>query len=187
MCHKTKKLKIKGKNMNLIKRFFEWILGWVMIGAVMLVIGWGINTFGGSSDTNQTKKTKKTTISKDEKLIEIRKEYWDNGNLKSEVPYKKSYGIGWKKVKTKLVPHGIAKQYYETGILEKEDPYINGVRTGVVKLYDKEGHISISAEFKNDKQNGKTIYFDTDGSIIEEEYYKDGNLTMAPKEVTDEI
>jgi len=181
MCHKTKKLKIKGKNMNLIKRFFEWILGWVMLGAVILVVGWGINTFGGSSDTNQTKKTKETTISKDEKLIEIRKEYWDNGNLKSEVPYKKSYGIGWKKVKTKLVPHGIAKDYYESGVLEREDPYVDGKREGTIKLYNKDGILEASAEYKDNKRNGKSVYYNTDGSVIEEEYYKDGNLTMAPK------
>jgi antitoxin component YwqK of YwqJK toxin-antitoxin module len=44
----------------------------------------------------------------------------ENGNLKSEVSYKKSYGLGWKKVKTTLIPHGIAKEYYENGRLKKK-------------------------------------------------------------------
>ena len=79
--------------MNVIKRFFEWIMGWVMMGVIMLTLGWAVHTFGGSDDSNTTK-TKETTFSKDEKLIEIRKEYWDNGKLKSETPYKKHYGIG---------------------------------------------------------------------------------------------
>ncbi len=78
--------------MNLIKRFFEWIMGWVIMGVIVLALGFGISTFGGgNSDENTTKPTKETTLSKDEKLIEVRKEYWDNGNLKSEAVYKKHY------------------------------------------------------------------------------------------------
>ena len=165
--------------MNLIKRFFEWIMGWVIFGVIIIIGGWAINTFAGSSDDdNSTKRTKETTISKDEKLIEVRKEYWDNGNLKSEVPYKKSYGLGWKKVKTKLVPHGIAKEYYESGILEKEDPYVEGKRTGLVKFYREDGSLEVSYEFKNSIQDGKTTYYYSDGTVMNEEYYKDGNITI---------
>jgi len=163
--------------MNVIKSFFNWIMGWVILGAVVLIVGWGMSTFGGSSDSNSSKKTKETTISKDDKLIEVRKEYWENGNLKSEVPYKKSYGIGWKKVKTKLIPHGIAKNYYENGVLEKEDPYVEGEREGVVKLYREDGSLQLTAEYKNSKRNGKSVYYYSDGTVMEEEYYKDGNKT----------
>ena len=77
-------------------------------GIIILVVGFGIKTFSGGSDSNSTTPTKETTLSKDEKLIEIRKEYWKNKNLKSEVPYKKYYGLGWEKVKTTMIPHGIA-------------------------------------------------------------------------------
>ena len=164
--------------MNLIKRFFEWIMGWVVLGAIIFVGGWAINAFtGGSDDSNSTKRTKETTISKDEKLIEVRKEYWDNGNLKSEVPYKKSYGVGYKKIKTTLIPHGIAKEYYESGTLKKEDPYVEGERTGFVKFYDENASIEMSAEFQNSKQDGKTTYYYEDGTVMGVEYYKDGNLT----------
>ena len=166
--------------MNLIKSFFDWIMGWIVMGVIILVVGFGIKTFSGSSDTNTTQQTKETTVSKDKKLIEVRKEYWDNGNLKSEVPYKKIYGLGWKKVKTTLVPHGIAKEYYESGVLEKEDPYVEGERTGLVKFYRKDGSLEASYEFKNSIQEGKTTYYYSDGTVMDEEYYKDGNLTQAP-------
>ena len=169
--------KIKGKYMNMIKSFFNWIMGWVIMGAVLLAIGWGVSTFGGGDDSNTTKNTKETTLSEDEKLIEIRKEYWENGNLKSEVPYKKSYGLGWKKVKTKLKPHGIAKEYYESGVLSKEDPYVEGERTGLVKFYREDGSLEVSYEFKNSVQDGETTYYYSDGSVMEVEYYKDGNKT----------
>lgn len=168
--------------MNTIKSFFNWILGWVVMGVIILVIGWGVSLFsdGKSTDTNSTQRTKETTISKDEKLIEVRKEYWENGNLKSEVPYKKSYGLGWKKVKTKLKPHGIAKEYYESGVLKKEDPYVEGERTGMMKFYDENGSIEIEANFLNSNQEGKTTYYYKDGSVMDVEYYKDGNKTDVP-------
>lgn len=164
--------------MNLLKRFFAWIMGWVIFGAIIFVGGWAINTFsGGDVDSNTTKRTKETTLSKDEKLIEVRKEYWENGNLKSEVPYKKSYGVGYKKIKTTLIPHGVAKDYYESGVLEKEDPYVEGVRSGIVKVYDENGPLVMSAEFQNGKQDGTTTYYYEDGTVMAIEYYKDGNLT----------
>ncbi len=167
--------------MNAIKSFFNWIMGWVIMGAIILVGGWAVSTFSGDSDdSNSTKRTKETSFSKDEKLIEIRKEYWDNGNIKSETPYKKSYSLGYKKVKTKLKPHGIAKDYYESGALKKEDPYVDGERAGTVKLYREDGSLEATAEFKDDKRNGKSIFYYSDGSVMQEEYYIDGNKTEVP-------
>ncbi len=167
--------------MNVIKRFFEWIMGWVIMGVIVLAIGWGISTFGGNSDdSNTTKPTKETSFSKDEKLIEVRKEYWDNGNLKSEAVYKKHYGLGWKKVKTTLIPHGISKEYYESGVLKKEDPYVEGERTGLVKFYREDGSLEVSYAFKNSIQEGETTYYYSDGTVMDVEYYKDGNKTEAP-------
>ena len=166
--------------MNLIKSFFDWIMGWVILGVVILVVGFGVKTFSGDSDSNSTRSTKKTTLSKDEKLIEVRKEYWENGKLKSEVPYKKSYGLGWKKVKTTLIPHGVAKTYFETGVLESEDPYVEGERTGVLKFYNEDGKLVKAVNYVNSIKEGKTIYYYSDGSVMEEEYYKEGNLTHAP-------
>ncbi|MEA1953570.1 MAG: hypothetical protein U9O24_04210 [Campylobacterota bacterium] len=163
--------------MNAIKSFFEWIMGWVMMGVIVLTLGWGISFFSGDSDESNVTKTKETTISKDEKLIEIRKEYWDNGNLKSETPYKKSYGLGYKKVKTTLIPHGIAKEYYESGVLRKEDPYVEGERTGLVKFYREDGSLEVSYAFINSIQDGETTYYYSDGTVMDVEYYKDGNLT----------
>jgi antitoxin component YwqK of YwqJK toxin-antitoxin module len=165
--------------MNAIRRFLNWMTGWIVTGAMIVALGFGISHFsdGKESDTNATKRTKETSISKDEKLIEVRKEYWENGNLKSEVPYKKSYGLGWKKVKTKLKPHGIAKDYYESGTLKKEDPYVDGERTGTMKIYDEEGQLKASIEYKNSKQDGLETWYYSDGTVMDEVYYKDGNKT----------
>jgi len=163
----------------MIKSFFNWILGWVMLAVVFVVIGGVVSIFSDDSDKD-TKPKSTTTISKDEKLIEIKKKYWDNGKLKEEIPYKKHYGLGWKKVKTTLIPHGIAKTYYETGVLESEDPYVDGERNGVLKFYNEEAKLVKAVSYKNSLKEGKTSYFFSDGSVMEEEYYKEGNLTQTP-------
>lgn len=169
--------------MNLIKSFFEWILGWVIFGVVVLGIGWIASMYMGE-DNNTTKSTSSTNISEDAKLIETRKTYWDNGKLKEEVPYKKSYGLGYKKIKTTLIPHGIAKEYYENGVLKKEDPYVEGERTGVEKFYDENGSLEVEANFIHSKREGKTTYYYSDGTIMKEEYYKDGHIIDNPNAET---
>ena len=169
--------------MNLIKRFGEWILGWVIFGIIILSIGSFVSIFIGDDD-NKTKPTSSTKISEEAKLIEIRKTYWENGNIKEETPYKKSYSLGYKKVKTELIPHGISKTYYENGVLESEDPYVEGERTGTMKFYDENGTLELTQEYKQSKKDGKRIYYFNDGTIIAEEFYKDGNITVNPDEQT---
>ena len=63
--------------------------------------------------------------------IEIRKSYYENGNLWSEIPY----------VNDK--EHGIQKIYYENGKLYSEIPYKNGKTYGVRKDYYPNGNISL--------------------------------------------
>jgi len=167
------------KSMNAIKGFFEWIMGWVIFGVIVVTIGWGVSFFSDDED-NTTKPAKETTISEDEKLIEVRKSYWDNGNLKEETPYKKSYSLGYKKVKTELVPHGIAKTYYENGVLRVEDPYVDGERDGIVKFYDENGKLESTHEYKNSKKEGKHVYYYSDGTEMDVEYYHDDVQVQAP-------
>jgi antitoxin component YwqK of YwqJK toxin-antitoxin module len=156
-------------------------MGWVILAVVILVVGFGMKMFSGDSGSKAGRPTQETKVSKDENLIEIRKEYWENGNLKSEIPYKKHYGLGWKKVKTTLIPHGIAKTYYANGVLESEDPYVDGERTGELKFYDEEGKLIKSVSYLNSLKEGKTVYYYDDGSVLDVEYYKEGNLTEAPE------
>ena len=139
--------------MNIIKNFFTWIFQWIMFGLILLALGWGYSTF-----IDDDKTTKKTAISKDDKLIEVEKTYWDNGNLKSETTYKKSYKVGWKKVKTMLIPHGVAKDYYESGVLKKEDPYVEGNRTGLVKLYLEDGSLKVHQNMLTINERVKQLF-----------------------------
>ena len=187
-CRKTgnsrasqQKFNEKGKYMNAIKNVISWIQSLVVIGTILMGIGLVFGVFSSKSEDNNTSRsTKDTKLSKEDNLIEVRKEYWENGNLKSEVPYKKHYGLGWKKVKTTLIPHGIAKQYYENGVLEKEDPYVDGERTGTIKVYDEEGNLKVTMEYKNSKQDGAETWYYSDGTVMDVTYYRDGNKTTVP-------
>jgi antitoxin component YwqK of YwqJK toxin-antitoxin module len=62
-------------------------------------------------------------------LTEIRKDYYDSGEIKCETPY----------INNKA--HGIEKWYYKSGQIESEIPFINDKRTGIEKEYYKSGQI----------------------------------------------
>ena len=62
-------------------------------------------------------------------VADIWKEYYENGQIWFEVPYKKGKR------------HGISKLYYENGQLEWELPYKNGERHGMSKKYHINGQL----------------------------------------------
>jgi len=168
-----------------IKNFIRWISGWLLFGGLILGGIYISNTFSKDSNTTSTKNirpTNQTTLDKDDKLIEIRKAYWKNGNLKSETPYKKHYGIGYKKLKTTLTPHGISKEYYEDGTLKIEDPYIDGERTGELKFYDNNGTLEAVVTYKDSKKHGEKVFYYSDGTVMDTEYYRNGVKVATPLE-----
>ena len=58
--------------------------------------------------------------------VEVRKEYYESGDLWYETPY----------VNGDI--HGIVKVYYESGALLNEAPYVNGEIHGIMKAYDED-------------------------------------------------
>ena len=78
----------------------------------------------------------------DKKAGCVVKEYYDNGNLKAETPYRNGKA------------EGVGKFYKENGNLELEIPYKNGQMEGTSKIYYPNGDIFAEKPFKNDKVNG---------------------------------
>lgn len=70
-------------------------------------------------------------------MMETQREYYENGNLKSETPYLNN------------LKHGVAKSYYENGNLECEIPFDNDKRHGVEKEYDENGNLIKEALYEN--------------------------------------
>lgn len=62
-------------------------------------------------------------------------------------------------------PYGMARGYFNDGILESELPYKNGKLNGNVKFYYPSGKLKEECPYTNSKENG-----------IDKEYYESGKL-----------
>ena len=62
--------------------------------------------------------------------------------------------------------HGVQKEYYESGALLSETPYVNDKRHGVQKEYYENGEIKEERIYVNDELKG-TINYDETGQIVE--------------------
>lgn len=61
--------------------------------------------------------------------LQSKKEYYPNGRLETEIPYKDS----------KI--NGIEKRYYESGELQVETPWVDDKINGIVKTYYENGEL----------------------------------------------
>ena len=109
---------------------------------------------------------------------EVRKVYYESGQLQAEENYKDD----------KL--EGITKAYYESGQLQGEGNFKDGKQEGMVKTYYENGQLQAEANFKDGKPGGITkVYYESgqlqgeanfkNGVIISEKKYdSDGNLEL---------
>ncbi|MFH2143115.1 MAG: toxin-antitoxin system YwqK family antitoxin [Bacteroidota bacterium] len=68
------------------------------------------------------------------------------------------------------------KEFYPSGKLMKEVPYINNKMNGEVKIYYESGKLLAKLFVKNDKFEGKSIYFFKTGVIESEQFFKNNLL-----------
>jgi len=97
--------------------------------------------------------------------IVIEKEYFENGQVKEEIPVDENDLI-----------QGVVRSFNEDGSLDTEVPFVDNVINGLVKWYQN-GVLYATAEHKNGQKEGLlTIY--QDGEVSEEVFYhnnlKDG-------------
>jgi len=90
------------------------------------------------------------------------KEYFKNGNLKTETAYSND------------ILEGVSRGYYETGSLEWEQSYEKGKVEGVAKAYYGNGQIQVATNFREGKKHGgSTVYYE-DGTIAQQIVYRNG-------------
>lgn len=95
----------------------------------------------------------------------VKKDYFPNGNIKSEITYKNG-----KK-------NGPAKYYDDLGKISDEYIYVNDKLEGISKKWFYKGTISRIDSFKNNMLNGISVSFDQDnGYKLKEETYKNDTL-----------
>ncbi len=107
---------------------------------------------------------------------EVRKEYYESGQLKAGLNYKDGK------------QEGIIKAYYESGQLQAEGNFKDGKQEGITKLYYESGQLLEEGNFKDGKPEGiAKAYYESEqlqaeahfinGQLISEKKYgEDGNL-----------
>jgi antitoxin component YwqK of YwqJK toxin-antitoxin module len=130
----------------------------------------------------------------------IKKEYYENGVLKSEANFRGSrrdgvtrryYENGTLMIEANFKsgePHGKFREYYENANMMAEEVY-NGGQLIIQKRFDRNGNINdiarryyqngqirIEAGFRNGKPEGITREYHENGSLMAEEYYSNGTL-----------
>ena len=66
--------------------------------------------------------------------VKLSKELWPNGKLKYSYEMRRGADGKWGR-------NGIGRAYYDTGTLEREGPYRDGVRVGQWKYYKPDGSL----------------------------------------------
>jgi antitoxin component YwqK of YwqJK toxin-antitoxin module len=101
------------------------------------------------------------------------KEYYDNGNIKTE------------KTVINAKTSGTLKAYYPNGVLQSEAYYLAGKLNGGVRIYGESGNLMFEQNFKDGIQSGYSREFDDKGALRAEVFYIDGHAAEKPK--TEEV
>lgn len=100
----------------------------------------------------------------DDTFSGIKKEYWDNGNIKFERKYVKGRR------------EGITKSYYKTSELYAEIPYKDGLQEGVAIGYFPSGKIKFKEHYKNGRREGDRKDYYENGSPRADSSYTNDKL-----------
>ncbi len=119
---------------------------------------------------------------------DIRKEYYSNGQIKSEIKYKdgipsgsyifydKKKNISEKGTYLSGKRDGICIWYYENGNIDTKATFENDVENGLITHYFETGELQDSGFFINGIQEGIIYTYFKDGKIDREQEYKNGVL-----------
>lgn len=93
---------------------------------------------------------------------DIRKEYYEDGVLASEIEYKEE------------LRNGKSIVYYPNGNIKQEGYYVDDKEHGLFKDYYETGRLATEAYFKNGKQDGELKGYHENGLLETIQYFKDG-------------
>lgn len=126
-------------------------------------------------------------------MKEIRKTYYENGNIETERtfvdgvehgPAKGWYENGeihFESFKENGLTHGTVKNYYENGYLRIEANYVNQVKQGYEKLYYDNPHgeyIACLRNYKDNQLHGIIEHYEVWGELSSRDEYVDGIVSV---------
>ncbi|MDA8528605.1 toxin-antitoxin system YwqK family antitoxin [Opitutaceae bacterium] len=118
-----------------------------------------------NTQSSQNRKTATTEGSNPEVLTngkEIRKEYYDNGQLKSKGSYKNG------------IEDGLWECYWVNGRLWQKGSFKNGKQDGLWVQYDDNGQLKSKGSYKDGERDGLWEIFDENGQLERKGSYKYG-------------
>ena len=129
---------------------------------------------------------------------EIRKTYYENGNIKTERTFvdgvEHGPAKGWfesgelefEAFKENGLVQGLVKNYYENGNLRIETNYIDQVKDGEEKLYYDTGQLAELNNYQNNQLNGLVELYSEEGDLTDKVKYINGEISFDQNEL-DEI
>jgi len=97
------------------------------------------------------------------------REYYDNGNLKTE------------KTVINSKTSGPLRAYYPGGVLQSEAYYLDGALNGAVRVYNENAKLLFEQNFRDGLPNGWFREFNETGELKSELFYADGHAAEKPK------
>jgi len=92
----------------------------------------------------------------------IKREFYADGNLKRETPFKNNR------------KSGVEKFYFANQNLQAEIPYVDGKREGVEKHYYENGILLAELPHKNGLKHGTMRYYEPNGKLRQENFFENG-------------
>ena len=126
---------------------------------------------------------------------EIRKTYYENGNIETERTFvdgvEHGSAKGWfesgelefEAFKENGLVQGLAKNYYENGNLRIETNYIDQVKEGVEKLYYDTGKLAELNNYQNNQLNGLVEFYSEEGVLTNKIKYINGKISFDQNEL----
>lgn len=96
--------------------------------------------------------------------VEVKKDYWDNGNLKSVLRYQDGQ------------LNGLCEWYLVSGKRQMEVPYKDNKMDGLLRRWYENGNIMEESWYKEGIQDSISRNYSLKGILVEEGYYVDGKL-----------
>ncbi|MBR4146671.1 MAG: toxin-antitoxin system YwqK family antitoxin [Bacteroidales bacterium] len=117
--------------------------------------------------------------------VKVKKDYWDNGNLKSVLRYENDQLNGlceWYLLNGKLQMeatykdnkmNGLLRRWYENGKIMEESWYKDGVQDSVFHAYSLKGILVEEGYYVDGKLNGEYKRWYENGQVFQEGQYED--------------
>ena len=104
--------------------------------------------------------------------VEVKKDYWDNGNLKSVLRYQDGQ------------LNGLCEWYLVSGKRQMEVPYKDNKMNGLLRRWYENGQVFQEGQFADDMMDGSWLVFYADGNLASKADFVKGTRTQTSYDVS---